>query len=439
MKSLAPLEGFDESAFTEAHREENKITSIRLNPFKTGNLPFKLDSPVAWCKGAYYLAERPFFTHDPFFHAGCYYVQEAGSMFIDYLLRQSVNFEQSLKVLDLCAAPGGKSTLLNSLISKDSVLVSNEIVKSRASVLVQNLSKWGTCNTLVTNNDPLAFSNTENFFDVIVVDAPCSGSGLFRKQPEAIDEWSPEAVISCSIRQKDILTNILPSLKDDGVLLYSTCSYSVEENERIVKWLVDTQPVDVVPVPVESDWGVVRSDWGYRFYPHLTKSEGFFCALLRKKDGGERLNRRSLKKQKAPEISKTEKDIITSFVDTEHMPIRKIGEHFHKLSPAAEDFLEMGKKNFYFKKAGVCLGEIKGKDFVPNQELAWTTELRSACLRLDLDLESAIKFLKKDGFVPTQKVQGMVLCCYDGLGLGWAKILPNRVNNYLPMELRILK
>ena len=197
INSISSCEGFDESAFIEAH-QTNSPTSIRVNPFKPTTLNFALDNPVAWNNKGYYLNERPNFTHDVLFQAGCYYVQEAGSMFIEHALTSCVDFNETLLAFDVCASPGGKSTLLNSLLNEESTIVANEIIKQRSEVLAQNLSKWGTCNVVVTNNDPSSYSDIKDVFDIILVDAPCSGSGLFRKQHDAIDEWSLDNVNLCN-------------------------------------------------------------------------------------------------------------------------------------------------------------------------------------------------------------------------------------------------
>jgi len=442
LQSLNLLEHFNEQAFIDAHNQDNKITSIRLNPFKKENskaidLDFKLDAPVNWSSEGFYLNERPSFTLDPLFQAGCYYPQEAGSMFLELALKQTLDFTENLKVLDICAAPGGKSTLINSLLNENSLLVANELIKSRADVLVQNLSKWGTCNTIVTNNEPQRFSELHSFFNAIVIDAPCSGSGLFRKQPEAINEWSLDHVNSCGTRQQKILADILPALKENGILVYSTCSYSVAENEAIVEKLVVECDMEYVPLKIDKDWGIVETQYGYRFYPHLTKSEGFFCAVLRKKNNSGSLY--ISKKKTNQEATKTEYEIIHPFITLVNESLIKKNNQFHLMNFEAASFLSAFEKQFYFKKAGVVIGEIKGRDMVPNQELAWFFRLNKAINALDLDKGTALKFLRKENFISRENIKGLVLLQYKGQGLGWAKILPNRINNYLPNELRILK
>jgi 16S rRNA C967 or C1407 C5-methylase (RsmB/RsmF family)/NOL1/NOP2/fmu family ribosome biogenesis protein len=437
LNSLASLSQFDEKAFIEAHQEENKISSIRLNPFKELVLDFKLDKPVAWNSCGFYLEQRPSFTHDPLFQAGCYYVQEAGSMFLEFALKHTLTFSQKLKVLDVCASPGGKSTLINSLLNEESLLIANEIVKSRVDVLVQNLSKWGTCNTVVTNNDPNRFSDLHSFFDAIVIDAPCSGSGLFRKQPDAINEWSEAHVKACGIRQQKILNDIIPCLKENGILFYSTCSYSVQENEDIVNWLINEFQMEYVPLPIDKGWGVVETESGYRFYPHLTQSEGFFCAVLRKKNSSSEYY--LPKKKNSYDASNAERATIEPFVSFQDRELIKKNDQFHLVNKEAATFLNVFEKHFYFKKAGVVVGEIKGRDMVPNQELAWFKGINNMIKKVEVDKETALKFLKRETFLLPEKEKGLVLITYKKQGLGWAKILPNRVNNYLPNELRILK
>src|SRR5688572_6493565 len=236
LESLVTVKSFDKEAFEQIHASGEQITSIRINPVKQSKIQ-NPKSKIPWTETGYYLEQRPSFTFDPLFHAGTYYVQEASSMFLEQALKQTVDLSKSLRVLELCAAPGGKSTHIQSLISKDSLLVSNEVIRSRANVLKDNIIKWGCANVMVTNNDPKDFARLENYFDVIVVDAPCSGSGLFRREPDAMEEWSLNNVALCSQRQQRILADVWPALKKDAVLIYSTCSYSRSEEEDILEWM----------------------------------------------------------------------------------------------------------------------------------------------------------------------------------------------------------
>ena len=437
LNSLSDIAQLDLNAFAAVHSSEKQLTSLRFNPFKPVLNDFEIEKAVPWCENAYYLKSRPSFTYDPLFHAGCYYVQEAGSMFLEHALKQSLNFSTELTVLDLCAAPGGKSTSLNSLLSSSSLLVSNDVIASRSSILAYNLSKWGTANTIVTNSEPSRFLKANCLFDAIVVDAPCSGSGLFRKQPEAIQEWSLENVQHCSERQRDILTNILPCLKENGVLFYSTCSYSTSENEEVVKWLLTEFNMEWIPIAVNKNWGIVETEFGYRFYPHLLDSEGFFCAVLRKKSNDKA--QRFTKLKNANHVSSSEHKLIENFANVDAFHLFKKNNQFHLLNDMAKNFLQQFEKDLYFKKAGVNLGEIKGSDFIPNHELALSLYTNSKIQNLDLSLEDAVIYLKKAPLSFDDALKGLTKFTYKNQGIGWGKILEKRLNNYLPSEIRILK
>jgi len=310
LADLEGVKGFDREAFVAVHEAKEGVTSIRINPAKwlmeslivnrqssigaeggsNTHSRLMIDdsrlSPVPWSQYGFYLDKRPSFTFDPLFHAGCYYVQEASSMFLEQALKQLTDLSQPLKVLDLCAAPGGKSTHLQSLLSPDSLLVSNEVIKQRSLVLIDNIIRWGCNNVVVTNNDPRAFQKLPGYFDVMVVDAPCSGSGLFRKDEEAIDEWSLNNVALCSQRQQRILADALPALKENGLLVYSTCSYSEEEDEAIMDWLVEEMGMENISLnePV-TDGIVVTSSrktaaTGYRFFPDKSRAKVFFWPVF---------------------------------------------------------------------------------------------------------------------------------------------------------------
>ena len=209
--------------------------SIRLNPMKPFAFRFG-ERAVPWCGSGFYLQGRPTFTFDPLFHAGCYYVQEASSMFVEQALRRYVG-KEPVVMLDLCAAPGGKSTHLRSLLPEDSLLVANEVIRNRSQILAENLTKWGHPDVVVSNSDPSDFARLEEFFDVILTDVPCSGEGMFRKDPVAVSEWSPENVEICWQRQRRIISDIWPCLKPGGILIYSTCTYNTKENEDKIRWI----------------------------------------------------------------------------------------------------------------------------------------------------------------------------------------------------------
>ena len=281
--------------------DEEPPVSIRLNPAKMDDARWTVDGgePVPWCRHAYYLDRRPNFTFDPLFHAGCYYVQEAASMFLDEVIRQqTVNSKSSnCKSLDLCAAPGGKSTLLRSALPPGSVLYSNEPVRQRAAVLLENVQKWGYSNHHVTNLYPRDYRKAGIRFSLILCDVPCSGEGMFRKDPATIGEWSPQNVLRCQQLQRDIVSDAWPCLDDDGLLIYSTCTLNTRENEENIRWLLAEFDAEVVPVAVKPEWHITGSllpgfaEPVYRFIPGISRGEGLFMCVLRKRGGSRTLSK----------------------------------------------------------------------------------------------------------------------------------------------------
>ncbi len=444
IQSLKDIPGFDEQTFTAVHNNADAPTSVRINPNKKVQLANT--EPVPWCRDAFYLQSRPSFTFDPLFHAGAYYVQEASSMFIDHILRTIYNTEDGpVKVLDLCAAPGGKSTLISSAICEDDLLVSNEIIKARVPILTDNLNRWGNSNVVVTNNDPKSFARLKSFFDIIVVDAPCSGSGMFRKDPAAMDEWSEANVELCQQRQERILADVYPALAEDGYLIYSTCSYSYQEDEAILDWLCAEFDLESVQISIDASWNIVESQseqhkaWGYRFYPDKVKGEGLFAACLRKKEHTGELPTYRSKNQGKPNYK--EIDLLKPYID------RPAEQYFFKLN---DDWLAIGKQHreslevlqqyLYIKKSGVRLGKLAGKELIPDHELALSLMIdKDAFIQTELTYDQAIAYLRKDNIdnLDTNK-KGWSLMTYQGHALGWAKLLPNRINNYYPKEIRIL-
>ncbi len=441
IRSLIENYNFEGEEFIKSHESGEQLTSVRLNTFKPSDL-FNNADTIPWCSTGRYLDERPAFTADPLFHAGCYYVQEASSMFLEQVLKHSTDLSGNLKVLDLCAAPGGKSTLISSLINKDSLLLSNEIIKTRVPALTDNLSKWGPENTFVSNNDPRDFKRLGAYFDAIVVDAPCSGSGMFRKDPDAIKEWSESAVLLCSQRQQRILADIYPALKQNGTLIYSTCSYSRQENEDISDWLCDTFGLSTVQIPLEADWGIEetlsekQSCYGYRFYPHRVKGEGFFIACFRKTDAENEAQIRRAKEIKANQ--KSEEIIHKWLKASEGISILDLHDELFAINKKHEADLQYLQSNLYLKKSGIRVGKIMGKDLVPNHDLALSLILNENIQRIDLSREEAILYLKRDELKLETDILGWTLICYHGHALGWAKMLGNRMNNYFPKEMRIV-
>ncbi|WDF68860.1 RNA methyltransferase [Sphingobacterium oryzagri] len=434
---------FDTNAFIDTHERGDRVTSIRLNPEKLGDRAFSNAEPVSWCDHAFYLDERPVFTLDPLYHAGCYYVQEASSMFLGHIIEKLGLKDSQSRALDLCAAPGGKSTLISSYLGLDSLLVSNEVIKSRANILVENLTRWGTHHVIVTNNDPGAFSRLPGYFDLMVVDAPCSGSGMFRKDPDAIDEWSLANVKLCSDRQKRILAESLATLATGGYLIYSTCSYSIEENEDILDWIMSTYEFESVQIPTDAAWGIEetrsaqKQAFGYRFYPHNVKGEGFFVSVLKKLDHQETFNRKRAK----PEKSNVPKQVLQDWLSsTSDIHAFLHNENIHVFPSSYEADLKWIQQVLYIRNAGTNIGKWTGRELIPSQDLALSILIKPDLPAQQVSLAVAQDYLRKENLSRTdfEGENGWSLVQYNGVNLGWVKLLPNRVNNYYPKESRIM-
>lgn len=455
LASLEGIPGYNRETFEQVHEAAEKVTSLRLNPNKLrsaamidkvlSSLSATGVSKVPWTNQGYYLPQRPSFTLNPYFHAGAYYVQEASSMFLEYAVRNTVDTSADLKVLDLCAAPGGKSTLLQSLLHDNSLLITNEVIKSRAALLADNLTKWGAANVVVSNNDPKDFTALQGYFDLIVVDAPCSGSGLFRRDPELIPEWSLDHVALCSQRQQRILADILPALKENGVLIYSTCSFSAAEDEVILDWLADHFELENVPLSIPEEWKIIitetskRNFSGYRFYPDRLKGEGLFLACLRKKSEQKGF-KEPRQKNKVVAVSAKQQDLIAPWVNKpEGYEYFLHQDEVLGLSPAVAANLPVLQQQLYIRKAGVKLGQLGAKELIPDHQLAMSLLVAEQVPVVSLTKQEALQYLKKEDPGVASTVKGWGLVAYEGMQLGWAKFLPNRMNNYYPKELRILK
>ena len=443
LESLKNVKGFDKEAFEKVHASGEQITSIRINPFKLSESPQvpsfggDLGEAVPWTKYGYYLNQRPSFTFDPFFHAGCYYVQEASSMFLEQALKQTVDLSQALKVLDLSAAPGGKSTHIQSLISKDSLLVSNEVIRSRANILKDNIIKWGCNNVVVTNNDPKDFARLKNYFDIIIVDAPCSGSGLFRREPEAMKEWNLNNVAFCSQRQQRILADVWPALKKEGVLIYSTCSYSKEEDEEIVHWLQNELTIANCQLAVNDSWSIVESGSGYRFWPDKLKGEGFFIACFRKTNGEEESFFKT--KKKPEQLNKKEKDIVEKWIKTGGLEFIKHQDTVYVWPFNAVTDFNILLNNLRVIYSGTIVGELMRDKLVPHHAFAMSGLVNETIPTAELNYEQAIQYLQKKDLKLQRVNTGWQSVTFRGHELGWVNVLPGRINNYYPKELRILK
>ena len=370
--------------------EEDTPVSIRLNPRKSGKWRVENGEKIDWCRNGYYLPTRPNFTFDPLFHAGCYYVQEAASMFLDEVLKQNLSPLTShlspltsnlspLSALDLCAAPGGKSTLLRAALPAECVLYSNEPMQKRASILLENVTKWGYENHFVTNLYPRNYRKSKMKFDLILCDVPCSGEGMFRKDPATISEWSPQNVEKCWQLQRDIVSDAWECLHEGGILIYSTCTFNTKENEENIRWILSEFDAEVLPAETKPEWNIIGSllegfnEPVYRFIPGITRSEGLFMCVLRKKGTLTSGGSKNARKPQIPVLS---------------TPLHRREESEESLS--------------------------------------------------DLSYPQALSYLRGEALVlPPDTPRGQVEVCFMGEPLGPAKNIGNRANNLYPKEWRI--
>ncbi|MDR2145321.1 MAG: rRNA cytosine-C5-methyltransferase [Tannerella sp.] len=430
IKRTKELLGDEYEAFEES-LETSPPVSIRINPRKTGK---RSEQPVKWCETGYYLPERPSFTFDPLFHAGTYYVQEAASMFLEQAFLYLVE-NKNVTCLDLCAAPGGKSTHLISLLSADSLLVSNEVIRSRSLILAENMAKWGYPNSLVTNSDPKDFGKLKNVFDVVVADLPCSGEGLFRKDPTSRDEWSVANVELCAARQRRIVHDVWDALKPGGYLVYSTCTFNTEENEDNVLKLSQELDAEIITIPVKPEWnitGSLKHDIPvYRFFPHKTWGEGFFMAVFRKKpDDFKEIGYKS-------KLSKTASPLQDYLLN----PEKFVFQNTSAIPEKQREIFGYLSDNLNVINQGIQLGEWKGRDFIPSAALALSTELnREKFPNVELSYNEAIQYLRKETLnLSAGILKGFILVHYQNVPLGFMKNIGNRANNLYPKEWRIRK
>lgn len=409
--------------------------SIRTNPHKLSG-EFHGAKPIPWCENGVFLLERPVFTLNPLFHAGSFYPQEAGSMLLDYMLRQ-LQLPTEPTVLDLCAAPGGKSTLIASFLDGKGLLVANEVINQRAKILKENISKWGYANTIVTNNDPADFQRLTSFFDVAVVDAPCSGEGMFRKDPNARTEWSLDNVNLCAGRQKRILADVWSSIKEGGYLIYSTCTFNSKENEENVQWMESELGGQYIHVEAPNNFVQGRNGIGICGIPGKSESEGFYIAVVQKfsNDGktvtlGKNANKGIAKfKDEAP---------LKDWLAVDQTSFYAWNELILGVPKVKQTEFLILQSNLHIVKWGVVIGELARKGLIPDHDLLMCHQLRAAYSSVELDTQQALHYLKGETFtLPSTCANGFVQITHEGEPLGWIKNIGNRFNNLYPKEYRI--
>ena len=444
LNTIESCQGFDKEAFIEAH-QQTPVVSIRINQSKILERTVVLDdenllAKVPWCDEAYVLKERPSFTLDPLFHAGAFYVQEASSMFLQHVANHLFQEGRGYKALDLCAAPGGKSTLMAGM-QQFGLIVSNEIIQSRVAVLQENIIKWGQMKVLVSNNDPSDFKKLPGYFDFVMVDAPCSGSGLFRKDEKAMNEWNPELVDFCAARQKRVLHGAIETVAEGGYLFYSTCSFSEEENEDNLDFLIDTGMFESVDILTDPSWNIVSSSSkkhgarGFRFYPGKIMGEGFFCGVLKKVSSANINTIVYPHSVKTLPLDSQLKDWVT---DAEALYyFQKADDVFAFDSEFLSD-LNLISSVLKLRKSGLRLGEIIRGDFVPNHELAMSTLQSDDISSIQLDHKTSLQYLRRETIDSAVAQKGWSLVQYKGISLGWIKQVQGKAKNHYPLNWRIL-
>lgn len=423
------------------------VVSVRYNPYKTTSKPAL--EPVPWSRYGFYLTERPSFTLDPSLHGGAYYVQEASSMFLEAVFGAIADSEAPLRILDLCAAPGGKTTLLSSLAGPESLIVANEPVRARAAVLSDNVRRWGIGNVVVTSADPARFAPFGHYFDLILVDAPCSGEGMFRKDPAARGEWSENNVRQCAARQDDILREAWRALRPGGTLIYSTCTFNRDEDEgsleRMLAWAGD-EVAAPYPVDVDPAWGIVEGEVGpfrtFRFFPHRTVGEGFFAAVARKAPDAP--GRQRLPKGRRSMVAPADRASVGELRRWVREPDRMVfgtvaGTGYAWYGEQAEAVKTLSEA-LPVICSGVALGQLFKGRLKPDPALAFFDGLeRGAVPVAGLDDEQALRYLRRQEVAAGALAEGVNLVTARGRALGFAKRIGARVNNMYPNSLRILR
>ena len=417
--------------------------SIRVNPAKPAEV-FEGEA-IGWSPNGRYLAERPQFTLDPLMHGGAYYVQEASSQFVAHILRQD-NLEGG-RVLDMCAAPGGKTTVYSSLVGREGLVVANDINRGRTLALSDNVQRWGMGNVVVTCNEPEHIGAFEQWFDVVAVDAPCSGEGMFRKMDEAREEWTPASVEQCVARQRDILAEAWRALRPGGKLIYSTCTFNDREDEGVVRWLVEEYGDEIVAterIETEDKWGIVRSDIGpfqcFHFYPHSARGEGFFAAVACKAEGVTK--RRTPKGRRKVFTTLQSKDLaeVSRWVDdAKTMSFRCVGDIVYGYNSAVMEDVTQLSESLSVVYSGVAMGQIFKGTLKPEHSLAlFVGRNRDVVTEVELSLEDAQNYLRRQDIDAKQFSEGVNVVTYKGVAIGFIKRIGARCNNMYPKDLRIL-
>ena len=418
--------------------EEPSPVTIRINRSKWDHDPTDSES-VPWCRDGFYLKERPSFTLDPLFHAGAYYPQEASGMFIEQVLKQVIVEKPEVKILDLCAAPGGKSSHLSALLGGKGILVANEVIRSRASVLAENITKWGLSNSVITQSDPSVFGKLQGFFDLVLVDAPCSGEGMFRDKT-ALREWSEENAGLCSDRQKRILMDVWPALKENGILIYCTCTFNPAENEQNIKWLTGRHECESVRLDISDYPGITeifcQGIYGYGFYPGRINGEGLFISVLKKTGKQEKTEVRN-RSANYSRVTREEKAIAEDWTLFKGDQLIESGNSVIAYPGDISDY-QLITKSLRIIRPGIKLFVTKTKRNIPEHDLAMSVHLRKESFpSADLEYGEALAYLSRGQFRIDNIQKGWSILRYRGVALGFINNIGSRINNYYPVGWRI--
>lgn len=436
---------------------EEPVTAVRVNA-KYGTMkPVGNATRVPWCDRGWILGRRPNFTFDPLLHAGCYYVQEASSMFLHRVISTYVN--RPVAMLDMCAAPGGKTTVAIDALPQGSLVVCNEPIKLRAQILAENIQKWGAAGVMVTNGYPEHFSASSLRFDVVLCDVPCSGEGMFRKDAEAVEGWSRLRVTQCAQLQREIVQTIWGQLRDGGIMVYSTCTFNTLENEENVKWIAEELGAEVLSVPVDEMWQILPSQLPcydapvYRFLPGYTQGEGLFMAVLKKHgdapcvldpvEGGNRkkeAGKPRRKKRGATSDDRQTESVRQWLKQADGFVLRTTDDEVMALPSLLADYYDLAtRQGLRVLSAGVPVARIKGRDLIPHHALALSRELAPCVFpSAEVSYATAVDFLRCEAVaLPEGTPKGFVLLTYRGVPLGFCKNIGSRANNLYPREWRI--
>lgn len=413
--------------------------SVRFNPLRRCDAPSASDGSVPWAPGIY-LAGRPAFIFDPRIHQGVYYVQDAASMFIHHVVSVLCSGASSpLLCLDACAAPGGKTTAVMQALPSGSVMVANEYVPLRAEILRENVAKWGSADISVISADTSLFRSAPGLFDLIIADVPCSGEGMMRKDPGAVEQWTSGLVRSCAARQREIVSNLWEALAPGGHLIYSTCTFNTTENEEMVRFMADTLGAIPVAIPVDPVWnispGIGTTLPVYRFIPGITRGEGLFMAVLSKPAGTAAPEvRKTAARQKAAPRPSNNAAKATAWLRTDN-PLEIIEQQNTLFARSASPLAIHLPAQW---RPQTEIAKIKGNDLVPTQQLALSRCLaRGIFPETETDREQAVAYIKGLSISLPSSPRGIVLLTYQGNPLGFVKNIGNRANNLYPSQWRI--